>query len=240
MSSASAKAPSRRAAPRDEIVRVQVWDLVVRCTHWAIFLSIAVLAVTGAYIGHPFIVVPGEARFAFVMGTMRTVHFAAGLVFGLAVVSRVLWMFVGTKYASWRQFVPASRKRRANLWRTFLFYTMIRRDPPPAVGHNALAGATYVLVFLLYFVMILTGIGMYTIDHPESWLRPFGSLLPLFGGVTTARWIHHVVMWLLIGFFVHHLASAILMSVSEKNGTIGSIFSGDKWMKRRDVEEDEA
>ena len=32
-----------------------MWDRVVRATHWLIVLSIVVLAVTGFYIGHPFL-----------------------------------------------------------------------------------------------------------------------------------------------------------------------------------------
>ena len=34
-----------------------------------------------------------------------------------------------------------------------------------------------------------------------------------------ARWIHHVVMWLLLGFTVHHVYSAVLVAIIEKNGT---------------------
>jgi len=37
-------------------------------------------------------------------------------------------------------------------------------------------------------------------------------------------------MWLLIGFFVHHLYSAWLMSEIERNGTLESIFSGYKFV----------
>ena len=34
-----------------------------------------------------------------------------------------------------------------------------------------------------------------------------------------ARWIHHIVMWLLLGFTVHHVYSAVLVAIIEKNGT---------------------
>ena len=38
-------------------------------------------------------------------------------------------------------------------------------------------------------------------------------------------------MWLLLGFFLHHLASVILVSSVEDNGLAGSIFSGSKFVK---------
>ena len=63
----------------------------------------------------------------------------------------------------------------------------------------------------------------------------FGSFASLFGGLAMARWIHHIVMWLLLGFTVHHVYSAVLVAIVEKNGTIDSIFSGYKWVPKRDI-----
>ena len=42
-------------------------------------------------------------------------------------------------------------------------------------------------------------------------------------------------MWLLWGFVVHHVYSAILMSQVEGNATMESIFSGYKFVQRDDV-----
>ena len=75
--------------------RVYVWELPVRLTHWVLFFSILVLAATGYYIGNPFISVPGAAKDHFVMGTVRAVHFYAAIVFALAVLVRIYWLFVG-------------------------------------------------------------------------------------------------------------------------------------------------
>ena len=225
----------------EDRVNVRVWDLVVRTTHWLIALSIVVLSVTGIDIGHPWLLSFGEARDHFVTGTVRTVHFYAAIVFTLAVLSRILWMFVGKGHATWREFVPVDRERRAGLLPTLKFYLFARREPAPAVGHNPLAGASYVIVFGMYLVMILTGLGMYAVDaghaSPVGWATVF---LPIFGGASGARWIHHVVMWLLIGFAVHHVYSAILTSVVERNATMDSIFTGRKWIPRRLAAKDKA
>jgi len=234
-------ATSTPAETGGEIVRVRVWDLVVRTTHWLIALSILVLSVTGFEIGHPVLSAPGAAGQHFVMGTVRVVHFYAAIVFTLAVVSRMVWMFVGKGHARWREFVPVDPERRAGLWPMLAFYLFARRKPIPVVGHNPLAGASYVLVFGLYIVMIATGLGMYAIDagagSPVAWAQ---GLLPIFGGAAGARWVHHVTMWLLLGFFVHHLYSAVLTSVVERNGTLESIFTGTKWLPRDLVERDKA
>ena len=43
-------------------------------------------------------------------------------------------------------------------------------------------------------------------------------------------------MWLLLGFTLHHVYSAILVAAIEKNGTMDSIFAGYKWVPRHELE----
>ncbi len=239
----AAAVPSVRSAPvRDtDLVRVYVWQAPVRLTHWLIVLSIAVLSFTGIYIGRPFLIVPGEARFHFVMGTMKIVHFYAAIVFTLSVLARIAWMFLGNPYARWKTFIPVTRRRLRGLVRTFEFYVFALRKPPGFIAHNPLAGLAYVGVFFLYLVMIATGLGLYSLDAGvSSPFRFFSFLAAAFGGAQSARWIHHVSMWLLLGFTVHHVYSGILMSQVEQNATIESIFSGYKFIDRRVVEESDA
>lgn len=219
-----------------DLVRVYVWQLPVRVAHWLIVGSIVVLSVTGFYIGAPFISVPGPAGQRFVMGTMKVVHFWAAIVFTLSVAARLVWMFTGNKYARWDKFLPVPARRRRGLWPTVKFYLFVLRKPPGFVGHNPVAGLAYTAVFGLYAVMILTGLALYGASaHVESPLRVFAGLAPWLGGLQTARWAHHVVMWLLIGFAVHHVYSAMLMSTVEQNATMESIFSGYKFVPREDL-----
>jgi Ni/Fe-hydrogenase 1 B-type cytochrome subunit len=227
----------RAPSPRSDgttIEPVYVWELPVRLTHWAIALAIGVLAVTGVYIGHPFLLAPGPARDQFVMGWVKAIHSWAAIVFTLSVLARVVWMFAGNRAASWREFIPVERRRRRDIPETLRFYLFMRKQPPEAVGHNPVAGATYTLVFLLYFVQIVTGLVLRAhstgLGSPLRW---FAFFAPWLGGLQTARWIHHVVMWLLIGFVVHHVQSALLVSRAERNGLLDSIFSGWKFMPRR-------
>ena len=219
-----------------DLTRVYVWQLPVRVTHWLIALSIIVLSVTGLYIGRPFMTVPGPAGRWFVMGTIKVIHFYAAIVFICAVVARIIWMFTGNKYARWDKFVAVHRPRQMGFVPTLLFYLFLRERPPAYVGHNPVAGSAYLLVFGLYLLAIGTGLVMHApgaeVGSPLRW---FASLAPLFGGFQTARWIHHVVMWLLLGFMVHHIYSAVLVSALEKNGTIDSIVAGYKWVPRHDL-----
>jgi Ni/Fe-hydrogenase 1 B-type cytochrome subunit len=219
--------------------RVKVWDWVVRTTHWGIAFSMIGLSITGIYIGNPYIVVPGPASEHFVMGTMRAIHFYFAIAFTLAVLTRIAWMFMGSRHARWWNFVPVTRERRRGFVGSLRFYLFLDRRPPFFAGHNPVAGAAYTLVFVLYLVIIGTGLGLYAVSaHVDSPFRAFQFLVVLFGGAQLSRWIHHVVMWLLIGFVVHHLYSAFLMAMVEKNGMFDSIFTGDKWLRTERAEQD--
>jgi len=234
---ASPAPPAPPAADaRQDLVRVYVWQIPVRVTHWLIATAIVVLSVTGLYIGRPFMSVPGAAGQSFVTGWMKIIHSYAAYVFITAVLVRVIWMFTGNKYAHWDKFVPVHRTRQKGLLPTVLFYSFVRKDPPGYVGHNPLAGSAYALVFGLYFLAILTGLVMRGASASSgSAVHWFASFAPLVGGLQTARWIHHVVMWLLLGFAVHHVYSSILVAHVEKTGLLDSIFAGYKWVPRREL-----
>ena len=229
--------PSSIPPPADvDLVRLYVWQWPVRLAHWLIVISIFFLSWTGIYIGHPLLISAGEARNQFLMGTIKALHTYSAIVFIAAVVMRVIWMFTGNRFARWNKFLPVTRRRRQALVPVLKYYLFALRKPPGFVGHNPLAGLTYSLVFLLYFTAIGTGLALYNVSASvHSPARIFSFLLPLFGGPQTARWIHHIVMWLLWGFAVHHVYSAILMSQVEANATIESIFSGYKFVHRDDV-----
>lgn len=233
----TAEAPARahagavHPAHSSQMERVYVWDLVVRVSHWVIMLATFILAVTGIYIGKPFLIAEGPTDQFSIMGTMKVVHFYSAIIFTLAVLVRIGWMFVGSYYARWQQFVPMSPRRRRDVFGMLKFYSFFSSEPPLNVGHNPLAGMTYLAVFTIYLTLIVTGVALYSISA-VGYMSWFEWLVPLLGGVQTARWIHHIAMWFLLGFVGHHIWSAMLVSRIEGMGLIDSLFSGYKWLPK--------
>ena len=211
-----------------------VWEWPVRLTHWFSVISIVVLAVTGIYIGNPNLSVPHTS--SFVMGWMRMVHFSFAYLFAVSVIVRLLWMFFGNRYASWKAFMPwLSKEGWNNIVGTFCYYTFLRRKLPHVVGHNALAAMTYSVVFVLFAGQIVSGFALYGQYDPNGrWASLTAPLLTLFGN-QGLRLTHHMIMWLLVGFAIHHVYSAWLMDVKEKNGTLSSIFGGYKFIDPKDL-----
>ena len=103
---------------------------------------------------------------------------------------------------------PPRASAGSELSETFAFYLFLSDRPAAVPRPQPPGGRRLRLVFVLYLVMIVTGLGLYADRAPTRSCSSFPVLVPLFGGLQTARWIHHVVMWLLLGFVVHHVYSA--------------------------------
>ena len=210
-----------------------VWEVPVRATHWVNFFAIIALSATGIYIGSPKTLALNPTYY--VMGWVRLIHFVAGYAFAVSFLARLYWAFAGNRYAGWREFLPfLTGEGRRNMKGIFRFYTFATRRVPHPVGHNALAGATYLLVFILYLVLILTGFALYVEHAPQSLgHRLLGWLFLLFSN-QGMRLTHHMAMWFLIAFAIHHVYSAWLMDIVEKGGVMSSIFGGYKPIKGKE------
>src|SRR6185369_2266438 len=78
---------------------VYVYEAPVRIWHWVTVVCLAVLVVTGYFIGAPPPAAKVEPVFAFQMGWYRMVHFVAAMVVICAFLVRIYWAFAGNAHA---------------------------------------------------------------------------------------------------------------------------------------------
>ena len=71
----------------DNVVSHYVFEAPVRIWHWLTVLCMAVLMVTGYFIGKPLPSVSGEATYLFYMGYIRLIHFRAGMIFTVVLMT---------------------------------------------------------------------------------------------------------------------------------------------------------
>lgn len=213
--------------------RTYLWELPVRINHWVNVVSITILAYSGLYIGWPQTFGLDTSRYT--MGWIRFIHFTTGYVFTISVLMRIYWSLVGNRYSNWRAFFPIMTKEgRKSMMEVFKYYTFQSNKVPETEGHNPLAATVYTGVFLCYVTMIVTGFAMYSEHAPRSFMNKlFGSLFILFSN-QEVRLTHHVVMWIIFAFVINHIYSAWLMDVKERCGEMSSIFSGSKFIHRKE------
>lgn len=217
-------------AEHEERVRVYVWQIPVRITHWLIAGSIGVLSLTGVYIADPFLIQPGGS----VMTTMREVHIVSAIVLVLAGLWRTIWLLRGNRFARWSAFIPTTWIQFTELFRQAAFYAFIRREIPKVLGHNQLAASAYVILVALLVLEIGTGFVLYGVLGVEPAATLFGWVRELVG-LQAIRVVHHLAMWGILAIALFHVYSCLLVDNIEKNGLLSSIVSGYKFPTREEV-----
>lgn len=125
----SAAAFDNAAATR----RILVWDWPTRIGHWLLAGSFAVAWLTAE----------SEA--------WRNVHVASGYLFGAVIAFRLLWGFVGTRYARFSEFVKSPRAA----WNYLT--SLLGPRPQHTVGHNPAGGWAIALLLVLGAISVLSG-----------------------------------------------------------------------------------
>ncbi|MDE3198454.1 MAG: Ni/Fe-hydrogenase, b-type cytochrome subunit [Acidobacteriota bacterium] len=226
--------PRMRIGPT---VAVYVWQYPLRLAHWGFVLSIAGLAFTGYYIHNPFIV--GQTKTPFLMGWFRFAHEALAGVFITCFFLRMHLMFFGDRWARWRAMVPIGKDRFKEMWEMVKFYLFIRPTPVSRIGHNAVAALSYIAIYALMFVEIVTGLVMYNWLRHSPVLTPLVGWIPGFVNIQTIRLIHFFLMYVFTAFGVIHVHMCLMVSSVEKRGLIDSIFTGYKNVPVDELEEDD-
>ena len=171
----------------DGTIPVLIWDLPVRVFHWALVVSFA-----GAYW-------LSESE------RLRDIHVMFGYtVLGL-VAFRLVWGFVGTRYARFRSFLFSPREAAAYV------RSLFRHADPRFLGHNP-AGS--IAIWAILGVAALTGItGYATYDE--------------IGGDAVEE-VHEVLAsgWLwLVGI---HVGGVMVGSLLHRENLVGAMITGYK------------
>lgn len=215
-------------------IRVYAWEFPVRFTHWINFICIISLSITGFYIGRPFM--HAYSANQYIMGWMRFIHFVAAYAFLMGVIIRLYWAFMGNKYASWRVWFPFTSGRWKDLIAGVKFYSLIGKKPPYAVGHTATAGITYFFVFLIFAFEIFSGFALYSLNHKGMIWTLLGGWMIMMLDLQMIRLLHHLAMYVILAFVLVHVYIAWWLDSAEKNGLMGSIFGGYKFVTGKEWE----
>lgn len=213
---------------------VYVWEFPVRFTHWMFFLVVLALSFTGYYIGRPFLHALSTQQY--IMGWMRFIHFVSGYVLLVSVILRIYWAFAGNRYASWRVLVPLRKQQLRDMAEAAKFYFFIKKEHYARVGHGPLASLCYLVVLLLFLFEIFSGFALYSRGNPGFFIALLGGSLPAIMDPRTIRIWHHLAMYLILVFAIIHIYIGWLQDRVEKNGVMGSIFGGYKFVTEKEWE----
>lgn len=213
---------------------VAVWDWQLRFLHWAAFVTILTLCLTGWLIGSSRLTYAGTTGDPYFIGYLRLVHFTAGWLLVSMGILRVAGLFLAsTKYQRWRALFPITVKDLKDLFRVGRNYLLcIFEHGPHYIGHNPLQQVAYTGIYLMALLAILTGFCLYSAyDANNVLFSPFFMLNDLIG-IQYVRLIHFFMMWVFLAFIPIHVYLAIRADTVEREGAISSIFSGGRWCRK--------
>lgn len=132
-------AATRQSKSASEVGEIRVWDIFVRVFHWSLVVAFLV---------------------AYVSEDISLVHVWAGYLVGTLVILRILWGFVGTRYARFSNFVY--RPRKVFRYTLHLLGFGGRRY----LGHSPAGGA--MVLALLVIMLLIVSSGLITLAMSEG------------------------------------------------------------------------
>lgn len=159
-----------------------VWDLPTRVFHWLLFAAVAVAYLTG-----------GEEEVG-----QFTLHVGAGYLIAALLVFRVVWGFLGSEHARFRDFIPTPSRVVDHV------QGLLSGKPRHYAGHNPVGG---IAVFAILAILIAT---LYT---------------GLFGG---GEELHETFANLVLIVAALHVAGVIVESVVTGENLVPAMIHGRK------------
>ena len=245
---------------RGPIRSYRVWDRTTRAFHWINVVCVLVLAVVGT------LLLNGKTLGLSNDGStlLKTVHAYVGYVFVLNLAWRLIWAFVGSRYARWHAMLPTGGG----------FTTALRGQIRAVraghlavyIGRSPLGRIMITMFILLMLVQASTGL---LLAGTDLYLPPFGAYFAdwVTGGdaqrlallrpgssdhvVSEAydamrafrkpfKEAHEIGFYVLLVAILMHVAVNVLEELRHATGQISAMFSGVKRLPGKPMDEPEA
>lgn len=203
MDNSASRLPGPNAATRRVAIRargVRVWDLPTRLFHWLLLASVA-----------------GAVATAQVGGNLMEWHFRFGACTLGLLAFRLVWGFIGPRYARFSSFAYSPGVVLRSL-------RQLRSDKTRHAGHSP-SGALSVFA-LLGILLTQAFSGLFSSDS----MGTDGPMTSLASEATVnwATWVHHTLQWMIYGLVALHVAAVLAYLLVKKDNLIRPMLDGDK------------
>ena len=166
---------------------VLVWDMPVRVFHWLLAISFA-----GAWL-------TSESEY------FQIVHYALGYSACVLVLFRLIWGFVGSKYARFAEFIKGPTEVTDHL------KSIGSVTAPHHIGHNPAGG--WVMLALMGLILLMGLSGYWIVkEFFADWMSE----------------LHEVLAIVALALVVIHVVAALAMSFFQRENLVRSMVTGHK------------
>ncbi len=246
----------------DQIAETQlkqhkVWDVPVRLFHWINVVCVLCLIAMGTALMN------GGALGLTVEGKilLKTWHVYFGYVFVINLAIRILWGFIGNRYARWAAILPKGETYKPAL--KDYVRSLKNKQPIAYLGHNPLARIIVSAMLLLLSLQAITGL---VLAGTDVYMPPFGGAIKEWVATDAAAvelvqpyskqgidqedykvmrmvrtpfiTLHDIVFFSLLALIVIHIFGVIFTEIVEKNSIVSAMITGKKVFKDKPLDSD--
>lgn len=220
-----------------ERVLVDAWDWPTRVLHWV--NALLVIALIVLILGLEWVADLGVAKP--VRRPIKEWHAWLGHVFVITLSLRILWGFIGNKYARFSDIIPLKGSQWQAIGHNIKWYLSgFKGRAAKAIGHDPLAAVFYTILFIVLIGQAITGMllsGAELNTFPGNLFTGGMDEEALEGLEHTLEELHEAGFMFIIFFIAAHLFGLVVHEVREKTGLLTSMINGKKCLRREDAEE---
>ncbi|MBP9566806.1 MAG: cytochrome b/b6 domain-containing protein [Sulfurospirillum sp.] len=190
---------------------VFVWPLCTRIIHWIIALSFFFAFVTSFFY------------------TLYTWHICFGFIFGIVLLFRIIWGFIGPYYARFKTF-----QLSFNALKHYFVEKIQNRWRKIYAGHNAASSWFTILVLFLGSLIVLTGL---LLQGTQEASGLFGFLnQEFFQSSFTFAFLHRFVSYFLFACAMVHILGVLIEQFYHKTNMVFAMITGYKKAEGQDTQ----
>jgi cytochrome b len=188
---------------------VYVWPTYTRIIHWLIAFSFTISFILSLY------------------ENLLNLHVATGIIFGLMLVYRIIWGFIGPRYATFNTFKLSLNKLK------FYFQEKIEnrfREIP--AGHNPASSWFTLIVLGCGFIISLSGLLLYGIQESNGYLSFLNDDYYMY--MDQLFYIHKTASYILLAWVIIHISGVLIEQFYHKTNMVFAMITGYKKAKGED------
>jgi len=246
------------ASNTEALVQYHVWDRTIRIFHWVNVLCVIGLIAVGL------VILNGKALGITSDGKimLKTIHVYIGYLFAFNLGWRIIWGFLGNRYARWATILPFGDAYKKSLGQ---FVEGAKKgNPPHYLGHNPVARLMVALLFLLLSLQAVTGL---VLAGTDIYFPPFGQVIAEWVAEDPSKvaeikpyskvnvnpdsyqtmrsvrkpfiTLHVYTFYVLLGAVLLHLLGVVVSELRERSGLVSAMFTGKKVFHEQPVDLDD-
>lgn len=219
-----------------ERVLVDAWDWPTRVLHWV--NALLVIALIVLILGVEWMEELGIEKQ--VRRPVKEWHAILGHVFMITLSLRIIWGFIGNKYARFSDIVPLKGSQWQGIGHNIKWYLSgFKGRAAKAIGHDPLAALFYTVLFIVLISQAITGMLLSGADF-----HTFPGTL-FVGGMSeeaieelegVLEELHEAGFLFILFFIAAHLVGLVAHEVKEKTGLFTSMINGKKCLPKEDID----